>query len=205
MKRKTATLLISTILAFSGTYVFAQSNEDNWVNSEGLVWKNGDGTLCWRNNYWTPATEHPDCGGAPCGNLETKIPEPSLSPYPDMGHGSGTYSADTFFDFDKSTLKPAGKQILDELLTHLNAPGFTLELVVITGYTDSVGAQAYNMKLSLRRAETVKAYLTEKDIPAEKIHAEGKGQVDPIATNKTREGRAQNRRVEIEVVGSTLY
>lgn len=71
-----------------------------------------------------------------------------------------------------------------------------LEIIVLTGYTDTSGAAQYDMKLSLRRAQSVKDYLVSKSIPADRIDVEGKGQADPLATNKTRQGRAQKRRFE---------
>ena len=189
-------LLATATIAFSAASASAQSNEDNWLNPEGLTWKNGDSTLCWRDNFWTPATAHPDCDGAVQPVVQINDPDPTPP-----GSEKMTFSADTFFDFDKATLKPAGKQALDELAYHIGTLD-ALEVIVATGHTDSVGPDAYNMKLSLRRAEAVKNYLTEKGIPAEAIYVEGKGESDPIATNKTKEGRAQNRRVEVEVVGT---
>ena len=70
------------------------------------------------------------------------------------------------------------------------------------GHTDSVGSDAYNQKLSVQRAEAVKAYLVSKGIEKNRIYTEGKGEKQPIADNQTKEGRAKNRRVEIEVVGT---
>ncbi|HVL56601.1 MAG TPA: OmpA family protein, partial [Burkholderiaceae bacterium] len=80
--------------------------------------------------------------------------------------------------------------------------GITLEVVIAVGHTDSIGAPQYNQRLSVRRAEAVKAYLVSRGIEANRIYTEGKGESQPIADNKTREGRAKNRRVEIEVVGT---
>jgi OOP family OmpA-OmpF porin len=77
-----------------------------------------------------------------------------------------------------------------------------LEVIIAVGHTDSIGTAAYNLKLSLRRANAVKAYLVSKGIEANRIYTEGKGKSQPIADNRTKEGRAKNRRVEIEVVGS---
>ena len=76
------------------------------------------------------------------------------------------------------------------------------EVIVAVGHTDWIGTDKYNQKLSERRANAVKAYLVSKGVPAEKIFTEGKGKKQPIASNKTREGRAKNRRVEVEVVAN---
>lgn len=70
------------------------------------------------------------------------------------------------------------------------------------GHTDSVGPEEYNQRLSVRRAESVKAHLVGQGIEANRIYTEGKGESQPVADNSTKEGRAKNRRVEIEVVGT---
>ena len=111
-----------------------------------------------------------------------------------------TFEADTFFDFDKFTLKAAGKAKLEDLVSKLT--GTDIEVVVATGHTDSVGTEAYNQKLSMRRANAVKAFLVSKGIPADRVFTEGKGESKPVASNKTSEGRAKNRRVDVEVVGN---
>ncbi len=111
-----------------------------------------------------------------------------------------TYAADTFFDFDKAVLKAEGKAKLDDLVGKVK--GINLEVVIAVGHTDSVGDDAYNQKLSVRRAEAVKAYLVSKGIEKNRVYTEGKGEKQPVADNKTTEGRAKNRRVEIEVVGT---
>ncbi len=111
-----------------------------------------------------------------------------------------TLDTDTYFDFDKATLKPEGRRKLDELAQRLS--GMQLEVVVATGHTDAIGTKKYNQGLSLRRAHTVKAFLEEKGLPADKIFTTGKGETQPAASNKTREGRAKNRRVEVELVGT---
>ena len=77
-----------------------------------------------------------------------------------------------------------------------------LEVIIAVGHTDSVGSDAYNQKLSMRRSQAVKAYLVSKGIDKTRIYTEGKGEKQPVADNKTKDGRAKNRRVEIEVVGS---
>ncbi|MEQ6435408.1 OmpA family protein [Comamonas sp. w2-DMI] len=176
---------------------------DNWQNGTSeLVWKNGTNELCWRDANWTPATAAADCDGAlkAAAPAPTAVaPTPAPAPQPAVA-SKVTYSADAFFDFDKSVLKPEGKAKLDDLAGKVK--DINLEVVIAVGHTDSVGSVAYNQKLSVRRAEAVKAYLVSKGIEKSRVYTEGKGKSQPIADNKTAAGRAKNRRVEIEVVGT---
>jgi OOP family OmpA-OmpF porin len=162
---------------------------DNWENSSGINWRNGDGTLCWRDSSWTPATAAKGCDGALVAAKPAAVVKQSKI----------TLQADTLFDFDKSTLKPEGQAVLDRVVAGIS--GVKLEVVIAVGNTDSIGTDAYNMALGQRRAQSVKAYLVSKGIPADKIYTESKGKSNPVASNKTAEGRAQNRRVDVEVVG----
>ncbi|TAL79847.1 MAG: OmpA family protein [Burkholderiaceae bacterium] len=182
------------IAAFSASgAVYAQTTIDNWQNSDGHVWKNGTNELCWRDSFWTPATGIPGCDGVPVAQQqESKVVAPTSTKV--------VLNADTFFDFDKSTIKPEGRRVLDQVAQQ--ASSINLETLIATGYTDSIGTVAYNLKLSQRRANAVKAYLVKKGIDPNHIYVEGKGKADPVASNKTREGRAKNRRVEIEIVGT---
>jgi OOP family OmpA-OmpF porin len=107
--------------------------------------------------------------------------------------------ADALFDFDKSVVRPDGRKSIDDAVAKLQ--GADLEMVIATGHTDSIGTEAYNQKLSERRAQAVKDYLVSKGIPASKITTIGKGESQPVATNKTAEGRQKNRRVDIEFKG----
>ena len=97
-------------------------------------------------------------------------------------------------------LKPEGRAKLDDLVSKIQ--GINLEVIIAVGHTDWVGSEAYNQRLSVRRAEAVKAYLVSKGIERNRIYTEGKGEKQPIADNRTAEGRAKNRRVEVEVVGT---
>jgi OOP family OmpA-OmpF porin len=104
---------------------------------------------------------------------------------------------DVLFDFNKSTIKPAAAQILDRLVAFMNEnPNSKVSL---SGYTDNVGTEAYNLKLSGRRWTSVKDYVVKKGVSSSRISGQGFGESKPIADNKTAQGRAKNRRVEIKV------
>ena len=111
-----------------------------------------------------------------------------------------SFASEALFDFDQSTLKPQGKAALDQLLSQLT--GMDLEVIVTVGHTDAVGSDAYNQKLSQRRAEAVKAYLVAQGVETSRVYTEGKGETQPVADNTTAAGRAKNRRVTVEVVGT---
>ncbi|NHZ78464.1 OmpA family protein [Massilia sp. CCM 8695] len=177
--------------------------------------------LCWRTGYWTPADAVPGCDLPLCvepaklenGKCVTPpapvappptpgavTPPPAVVVAPAVTSEKVSFSADALFDFDKAVLKAEGKGKLDDLSSKLQ--GINLEVIIAVGHTDSVGTDAYNQKLSIRRAEAVKAYLQAKGIEANRIYTEGKGESQPVADNKSAEGRAKNRRVEVEVVGT---
>lgn len=206
---KVAMLFASAALA---TAAGAQTI-DNWKNGTGeLVWKNGTNELCWRDAFWTPATAAPGCDGAIVPTAAPAAPAPvTAAPAPAVvapapavvappAATKVTYAADAFFDFDKSVIKPEGKAKLDDLVSKIQ--GINLEVIIAVGHTDSVGSDSYNQRLSVRRSEAVKAYLVTKGIEKNRVYTEGKGEKQPVADNKTAEGRAKNRRVEIEVVGT---
>ena len=111
-----------------------------------------------------------------------------------------TFATDTFFDSDKAVLKPESQAKLTDLVEKTKA--VNLEVVIAVGHTDAVGTDGYNQKLSIRRADAVKNFLVSKGIEKNRIYTEGKGEKQPVADNKTSEGRAKNRRVEVEVVGT---
>ena len=218
---KVAMFVAAVALVAPMTSVFAQpattapGRIDNWRNIDGHVWKNGTRELCWRDNFWTPATAIAECDGALKPVVEmAPAPAPEAAPAPAAPAPAAapvvvapvpssekvTYAADAFFDFDKAILKPEAKTKLDDLVSKTKE--INLEVIIAVGHTDSVGTDAYNDKLSVRRADAIKTYLTSKGVEANRVYTEGKGKKQPVADNKTAEGRAKNRRVEIEVVGT---
>ncbi len=227
---KVAVLFASVALA-APMAVFAAAHSggmpqtnDNWRASDGTVWKNGTNELCWRNSSWTPATADVNCDGAlkpppPAAPMVAPAAPPASAPAPAPAPAAVapvvvapvvvpaapvsekvTFAADAFFDFDKSVLKPEAKAKLDDLVAKTSA--VALVVIIAVGHTDSVGTDGYNQKLSVQRSEAVKAYLVGKGIEKNRVYTEGKGEKQPVADNKTSEGRAKNRRVEIEVVGT---
>ncbi|MFP5461844.1 MAG: outer membrane protein OmpA [Gammaproteobacteria bacterium] len=174
------------------------------------VVKSGFG-LCWRTGFFAPAQAIKGCdddllpkaAAAPAPARPAPAPAPAPAapkPAPAPTSEKVTFAADAFFDFDKAVLKPEGKAKLDDLTGKLK--DITLEVIIAVGHTDSIGTDQYNQRLSVRRAEAVKSYLVSKGVEANRIYTEGKGEKQPVADNKTRDGRAKNRRVEIEVVGT---
>jgi OmpA-OmpF porin, OOP family len=188
------------------------SNEGYWTAPAGnLIWKSGYGE-CWRAGYWTPAMANAECDPdlmpkTAAASAPTPAPAPTSTPHP-MAE-KVTLAADVLFDFDKAVIKPAGKEKLDELADKIR--NVNLEVVIVVGHADRIGSGAYNMTLSERRAASVKGYLVAKGIAADRIHTEGKGETQPVKTcpdHMRSRGAliaclAPNRRVEIEVIGTS--
>jgi OOP family OmpA-OmpF porin len=226
MIRKTGMLIAAgAALAFSASSFNATAQtapvgntaNDGYAASPpaGQVWKNPFG-LCWRSGYWTPAMANMECdpdlvprpaavpAPAPAQQqpapAPVPAPAPAPAPKPKPVAEKITFAADVLFDFDKATLKPEGRAKLDDLAAKVK--DVNLEVVIAIGHTDSIGADAYNQRLSVRRAESVKAYLVSKGVEPNRVYTEGKGEKQPVASNKTKDGRQKNRRVEIEVIGT---
>jgi OOP family OmpA-OmpF porin len=229
---KVAVLFATAALA-SPMVAFAQAKTiDNWVGTDGTVWKNGTNELCWRDSGWTPATAKEECDGAikpppppapaPPPRVAPPPPPPPapppapVAPPPAAAAAAAAaavaaaatpvkvkvnYETVAYFDFAKSALKPEGMAKLDSLVD--KTKGVDLEVIIAVGHTDSIGNDALNLKLSVARAEAVKSYLGSKGVEKNRVYTEGKGSKDSAADNKTAEGRAKNRRVEVEVVGTT--
>ena len=197
---------------------FAQDNGYVQAPTSGVTVKNPFG-LCWRTGYWTPAMATTECDPELMPKKAEPAPAPVVAPPPAPAPAPApapkpvvervTLSADTLFDFDKSVLRSDGKAKLDDLVDKLKA--VDVQTIIDIGYTDRIGSKAYNLKLSERRAETVKAYLVSKGVAADRILAKGKGKADPVTrpgqckghvTRKLIKCLQPDRRVEIEVIGT---
>ena len=201
----------------------AANGADNWRSTDGTVWRNGTNELCWRNAFWTPATAHPFCDGAlkpppppapqPAPPVAPPPPPAAVAPAPVVPvpvpvappvpvNEKVTFESGANFDFDKSVVKPADQAKLADMVDKSKA--IALEVMVVTGHTDSVGTNAYNQKLSISRADAVKNFLVGKGVEKNRIYTEGKGETSPAADNNSAEGRAKNRRVSVEVFGTRV-
>ena len=207
-------MMVATVAVAGAAFANGSTtNSDNWRSGQGTMqWKIGNASaLCWRTANWTPATAAPGCDGAiaavaaapAAAPAAAKPAAPAAAPAAPAAGAAATkvtYAADAFFTANSAVLKAAGKAKLDDLVGKVKA--INLEVIVAVGHTDSKGNDSSNQKLSVRRAEAVKAYLVSKGIEKNRVYTEGKGSKQPVADNKTVEGRAKNNRVEIEVVGT---
>jgi len=214
--------LLVALLAGIGVTATAQERVYA-IDARDVVARSGTG-LCWRTGYWTPAAAAADKAGCECDKdlLPKEVCEPkAAAPTPAAPAGAPaattkptgekiTVAADALFDFDKAVLRPEGKAKLDELVAKAGA--VNLEVILAVGHTDRIGGEAYNQKLSERRAAAVKEYLVGKGIEANRVYTEGKGKHQPVTGDKCK-GNAKtkalieclqpDRRVEIELIGTT--
>lgn len=198
----------------SGSRAQAPGKSAYLTDTRGDVVRNST-YLCWHTGYWTPAAAIAECDpdlvprpaarpapvAAPLPPVaQAPAPKPAPPPPPVPVMDKVTFAAETLFDFDKAVVKPEGRKRLDELVASIAS--VNVDAIIAVGHTDSIGSDAYNLKLSMRRAEAVKAYLVSRGIAPDRVSIDGKGERQPVADNRTREGRAKNRRVEIEVIGT---
>ncbi|HEY9198003.1 MAG TPA: OmpA family protein [Gammaproteobacteria bacterium] len=197
------TILNLAVIAGLGLSIPAFAHESGQAN-EAVV---GDGTgHCIsdgagqdvRTSAWSAEMAAVACGRAAA---EPVAAEPAPAPVPKAISETTTLSAAALFDFDKDTIKAEARPQLDEIADRVRSLS-SVESVSIVGHTDSVGSDAYNEDLSMRRANAVKNYMLDKGVDASVINTSGMGESQPTADNATSEGRAQNRRVEITLKGT---
>ena len=186
------------------------------IDQRGEVVMSGAG-LCWRTGFWTPAAAANDPAGCKCDKdllpkevCEPAAPRAAAVPSAKPTGDKITVSADALFDFDKATLRPEGKKKLDEVVA--KAQAIKLEVIIAVGHTDHFGSDAYNQKLSERRAAAVKTYVVSKGIDANRVYTEGKGEKNPVTkpgqcpgkkpTKSVIECLQPDRRVDIELIGT---
>lgn len=214
--------ILAAVLGLGASLAQAQTSSDRVyvTDSRSVVAKSGAG-LCWRTGFWTPAAAANDPAGCECDKdllpkeqCEPKaVVQPAPAPKPAASvkpvAAKITLSADTLFDFDKAVLRAEGKAKLDELLTKVQS--IKLEVIIAVGHADRFGSDAYNQKLSDKRAAAVKAYLVSKGVEANRVYTEGKGEKQPVTKPDQCKGKKSkkviaclqpDRRVEIEVIGT---
>jgi OOP family OmpA-OmpF porin len=211
--------LVLALLAGIGFSAVAQERV-YLIDQRDVVAKSGFG-LCWRDGYWTPAAAAADKAGCECDKdllpKETCEPKAAAAPAGAAAAPAGvkpsgekiTVAADALFDFNKAVLRPEGKAKLDELVS--KAKAIKLEVILAVGHTDRIGSDAYNQKLSEKRAAAVKEYLVAKGIEANRVYTEGKGEKQPVTGDKCKGDKKTaaliaclqpDRRVDIEVIGT---
>jgi OOP family OmpA-OmpF porin len=210
-------LVVALLAGIGFGATVAQAQERVYViDQRDVVAKSGFG-LCWRTGYWTPAAAAKDPAGCECDKdlLPKEVCEPKAAPAaapaaaPKPAGEKITVAADALFDFNKATLRPEGKAKLDELVS--KAAAIKLEVILVVGHTDRIGSDAYNQKLSEKRAAAVKEYLVAKGIEANRVYTEGKGEKQPVTGDKCK-GNAKtkalidclqpDRRADIEIIGT---
>ncbi|WP_434516884.1 OmpA family protein [Dechloromonas sp. ARDL1] len=211
--------LVLALLAGIGFSAVAQERV-YLIDQRDVVAKSGFG-LCWRDGYWTPAAAAADKAGCECDKdllpKETCEPKAAAAPAGAAAAPAGvkpsgekiTVAADALFDFNKAVLRPEGKAKLDDLVS--KAKAIKLEVILAVGHTDRIGNDAYNQKLSEKRAAAVKEYLVAKGIEANRVYTEGKGEKQPVTGDKCKGDKKTaalisclqpDRRVDIEVIGT---
>jgi len=191
-----AAITASVFLAGNAmAHTAGKANQSYVGDATGHYITDGSGN-CVRTGTWKQEEMTVDCGAEPM--MEAKAPPPPPAPPPAPTYETVTLTAGALFDHDKSKLKPAGKMELDALADKITRDTRVVD-VKIVGHTDSDGTEAYNQQLSVRRATTVRDYLAGKGVDTGLMSVSGMGETSPVASNSTREGRAQNRRVEVSI------
>lgn len=223
--RKTLIFVAVAAALASGISLADTKNQGYLVDNNGNIVTSSNTGLCWRTSDWTPARAVAQCDPvrkveAPVARVAAVTPAPAPvpqaapQPAPKSAPAKATvrkinFSADALFAFDKAVLNSEGKVMLDDLA--LDLKGAQYDVIVATGHADRFGSDQYNQKLSERRAQAVKEYLVSREIPANRITADAKGETQPVTkagdclgakSAKVVACLQPDRRVDVEVTGT---
>ncbi len=192
---------LSPLLGFNPAYAGGILNNHAYVvDASGTLVRDGSGK-CIRTGSWgDPVHFLAECGDA-VAEPAAPTPQPAKGPQPPAIRA--VLQTDAYFDFDKAILKPEGQSKLDEFVVKMNEHT-EVDVLLVTGHTDQIGSDAYNMRLSLRRADAVKGYLVSKGVSSSRIATAARGESDPSVTCSDQNRAAlikclaPNRRVDVE-------
>lgn len=204
------------------------------LEGRGDFVRSGTPGQCWHDGQWTPAMAQAECdpvaspparvsappapASAPAPLAAAAAPQPAPTPAPLIAAVPKPaaapvlrYAADALFDFDKSTVRPQGRKMLDE--ASANILGLQGEKIEVVGHTDRLGTEAYNQSLSVRRAESVRDYLVMQGVARDRIATRGVGESEPVTPKGScTKGRMTtviaclqpDRRVDITIEGTKM-
>jgi len=196
LSRALELVVLAAVLA-SGSAVAADRTAPGYAEDSGSnVVTTGSGD-CLRTGSWKPA----DATIVGCDGVVLNAPVEVIKGAPSGLVGAIVIPTAALFAFDKADLTEEGKVAIEEYRKQLRPELSEAYEGIIIGHTDSIGDADYNIGLSKRRAAAVAAYLTGTGVDAAKLRVLGRGETDPVASNDTKEGQAENRRVEIVVIG----
>lgn len=200
MKKTLVNLAVAASMGL-GAQAFAHEggtvNEAYVGDSRSHIVTDGFGG-CVRTSSWSEDKMIVGCGLEPAAE---PVAEVAPAPAPKVITERVSLSAAALFDVNKDVIKPAGRAELDAFAARLKSLD-SVQSVDIVGHTDSSGAEDYNQQLSMRRANAVKNYLIDQGVDPAVMTTSGMGESQPVASNATSEGRAQNRRVEVSFTGT---
>jgi len=233
MTKKHLSLAVSCALALGATFGTARAETNPasagyLTDQRDAVAKSGYG-LCWHSGFGPAPVSTPECDPnfvpAPSASVVEPTPQPvaetvaepiavaveAPQPAPIPVAVRMALDADTLFDFDKSELRPAGRLALDDFVGKIK--GIDPEMIMAVGFTDRLGSETYNQRLSEQRVLAVKTYLVGKGIEPNRVHTEGRGKANPITKPGECAGVESvaviaclqpDRRVEVEVQGTQI-
>ena len=199
-------LAVTAMLQFSSATIAEDLVSGYVTGGAGSVVKDSYGN-CWRSQYDETTTKLPECGyeePAPVvESLVEVVATPTAATISETIEQKITIGAAMLFGFDSAELTEDAKAVIDERIQTLRGSATLTSKMRIEGHTDSSGPEAYNQQLSQRRAQAVADYIVSAsyNVKPDDIEVVGKGESDPIASNATAAGRAENRRVVVIAEG----